>query len=307
MRKILTSLCFAALVGFQLNCKSETAANNTNQTNVNASPTANVNANQTNANVVTQATPLPTFTNADEALAVGKKLLEDSEPEKAVEALQQATKLNPDLAEAYFNLGIAYALIEKIEQENAPPIGTTPTSPTPTPTVIRNKQGKKEIVAPPTESEKAFGNAVKAYKKILAKNPKDDVAHYNLGRSYNKLNQDPEALKSLQQAVKLKPDDTEYQTELGIILIKLAQYDEAVAALKKAIQIDETNLQAESLLEKAEAGKKRVDFGNKPKTPQQQQQQTSGKQRSTPKDDEGSTAKAVSSPPAPPTKNANQK
>ena len=43
--------------------------------------------------------------------------------------------------------------------------------------------------------------------------------------------------------------------------MKLAQYDEAVRALKKAIEIDETNLKAADLLEQAEAGKKRVDFG----------------------------------------------
>lgn len=61
----------------------------------------------------------------------------------------------------------------------------------------------------------------------------------------------------MQQAVKLKPDDGEYQTELGVILIKLAQYQEAAAALKKAVAIDSGNLQAESLLEKAEAGRRR--------------------------------------------------
>ena len=223
-------------VGFQLNCATETA-NNSSQTNANLPlPTAETNQ-ASNVNAVAQETPLPTFTNADEALEVGKKLLDDLEAEKAVEALRQAVTLNPDLADAHFNLGIAYALLEKVEENNPPPV----TEPTPTPV----KKGKKEIVQL-TASQKSFENAVKAYKKILAKDPKDDAAHYNLGRSYNKLNQDPEALKSLQQAVKLKPDDGEYQTELGVILIKLAQYEEAVAALKKAVSIDNTNLQAEN-------------------------------------------------------------
>ncbi len=65
----------------------------------------------------------------------------------------------------------------------------------------------------------------------------------------------------MQTAVKLNPDDSDYQTELGEIYIKLAQYDEAIKALKKAIDIDENNLIAEDLLEQAQAGKKRVDFG----------------------------------------------
>lgn len=277
----------------QINC-SKTAADNSNQTNANSPiATATAATNQANVNVAAAETPLPTYTNADEALTAGKKLLDELESEKAVETLRQAIKLNPDLAEAHFNLGIAYALLEKIE-ENSPP-------PTTEPTPIPAKKGKKEVVAL-TAAEKSFENAVKAYKKILAKNPKDDAAHFNLGRSYNKLNQDPEALKSLQQAVKLKPEDSEYQTELGAILIKLAQYQEAVAALKKAVSLDETNGQAESLLEKAEAGRKRIDFGNKPKIPSPPQP-APNRPRPNPK---AETNSKPAEAPAPPAKNSNQ-
>ncbi len=235
---------------------------NSNQT-TNVNSTTTTQTNQANANVKPEETPLPTFTNADEALAEGKKLLDELETEKAIDALTQATKLNPDLAEAHFNLGIAYALVEKNEEEKA--ITQVEASPTPKP----SKNPKKN--APPVRtknSEKAFENAVKAYKKILAKNPKDDISHFNLGRAYNKLNEDEDALKALKEAVKLKPDDYEYQMELGAVLMKLAQYEEAVAALKKTLNLDPNNLQAEDLLEKAQAGQKRVDFGNKPK-PQQ--------------------------------------
>ena len=61
----------------------------------------------------------------------------------------------------------------------------------------------------------------------------------------------------------------QYQAELGAILIKFAKYDEAVGVLKKALKLNESNSQAQSLLEKAEAGKKRIDYGipkDKPKS-----------------------------------------
>ncbi len=297
MKKVFIFLFLTTLVFFQTNCTTNTTAENSNQANANLELTATAETNQATTNVKPAETPLPTFTNADEALAEGKKLLDALETEKAVEALFQAVKLNPDLAEAHFNLGIAYSLIEKEEEETA--ITQIEATPTPKPT----RKGRKN--APPMRtknSEKAFDNAVKAYKKIIAKNKLDDAAHFNLGRAYNKLNEDQDAMKALREAVKLKPDDAEYQIEYGVILMKLAQYQEAVAALKKAVSLDDSNLQAQELLEKAEAGRKRIDFGIKPKLPPPVQQEPikpreNPKPRETPKPKEEST---------PEKKNANQ-
>ena len=215
---------------------------------------ANMNVNVADA-PTPQETPLPEFTDANEALTVGTKLFDDGKTEMAIEAFNQAVKLNPDLAEAYFKLGIAYALVESMAKNNAAPMEVVTETDTNT-----NKKGEK---APPkTDSEKAFTKAVAAYKKMIDQNPKDDAAYYNLGRAYNKLNEDEDSAKALKQAVKLKPEDSEYQTELGAILIKLAQYYEAVIALKKAVELDPDNLTAQDLLEDAEAGLRRVQYQN---------------------------------------------
>ena len=50
------------------------------------------------------------------------KLFDDGKTEMAIEAFNQAVKLNPDLAEAYFKLGIAYALVESMAKNNAAPM-----------------------------------------------------------------------------------------------------------------------------------------------------------------------------------------
>lgn len=206
----------------------------------------NANSNQAE----TSETPLPEFTDANEALAVGTKLFDDGKTELAIGAFQQAVKLNPDLAEAYFKLGIAFGLVEAARKNTAAPMETEDA----------NTNSADSDQPAKTDSQKAFIKAVAAYHKVIDQNPKDDVAYYNLGRSYNKLNKDEDAEKALRQAVKLKPDDTEYQTELGDILIKLAQYHEAVGVLKKAIELDPENLTAQQLLEDAEAGRKRTDY-----------------------------------------------
>lgn len=243
---------------FFINCQTAEVSNANTETNQNVNADQAINANQSNANTETAATEeVPVFEDAGAALKAGNEYLDDNETKKAIDAYKQAVKLDADLAEAHFRLGIAYALVEDEEEKTDVPED----EPTPAKKPRRSRKGKKDADLPRTNSVIAFENAVKAYKKIIAKNPKDDVAHYNLGRSYNKLNEDEEAAKSLKQAVKLKPDDTEYQTMLGEALINLAQYDEAVSALKKAVKLDETNLRAEDLLARAEAGKKRVDFG----------------------------------------------
>ncbi len=274
MKRIVIVLFLGLLTLFSAGCGNDKTTNENQNTADTATPIANENQNTAKKEDV----PVPTFTDADTALAEGNKYLEEIETEKAIDALKQAVKLNPDLAEAHFQLGIAYSLREK-ELENAQVV--VEEEPTPTPT----KKGKKD--EPQLSiSDKSFENAAKAYEKILKKDAKNAAAHFNLGRSYNKLNKDKEAEKALRQAVKLNAEDSEYQTELGAILIKLAQYEEAVRVLKKAVELDAENSYALDLLEKAEAGKKRIDFANKdkPKTEKPTAEQPPSREKPKPKE-----------------------
>lgn len=199
---------------------------------------------ESNANSATSAS-IAEITDARQAMALGDQLLEDNKTDQAIEAYLRATELDPDLADAWFKLGIAYGLVEK-EQELAAQDDVNVTDDS-------GKQGKPN-------SEKAFRKAVEAYKKILQQNPDDRAALFNLGRSYNKLFEDVDAAKALKQAVKLNPEDSEYQTELGAILIKLAQYREAIPPLTKALELDPENSRAAELLEDAQAGRSRIDY-----------------------------------------------
>lgn len=266
MRKIFIASFFVFLAVLQFGCRG--TSENANQVSSNTEITlTNTNSN---SNLQAQSTPLPDFPDADSAYAEGDKLFDANKTELAVEAYKQAVAKNPDFADAWFKLGVSYALIEKQNEVEALNEENPEETPTPTPARKSRNTKKDAPVVRTKDSEKAFEKAVAAYKKIIAKNKEDDAAYYNLGRSYNKLDEDEDAQKALKEAVKLKPEDTLYQTEFGSILIKLAQYDEAVRALKKALEIDPENSEAAELLEKAEAGKKRINFGVTPKPPTQQ-------------------------------------
>lgn len=303
MKAFITIIFFATLVFFQLGC-SGVSSNTANLTNTNTNADASTPAVENSPAAVEDKQPevVPTFTDANEALASGNKYLDENKTENAIEALKQATKLNPDLADAHFQLGIAYSLREK--EDEILQRETEEATPTPAPQ-RKAKKGAKETATILTNSDKSFENAAKAYEKITKKNSKDDAAFFNLGRAYNKINLDKEAEKALRQAVKLKPEDSEYQTELGKILIKLANYDEAVIVLKKAVDLDENNTQAIDSLEKAEAGKKRTNFGIKPKMPEEIQNPRESRptRRATrPKAEETKPSGETPPPPPPATK-----
>ncbi|HVF48293.1 MAG TPA: tetratricopeptide repeat protein [Pyrinomonadaceae bacterium] len=196
---------------------------------------------------VTEPRPISEITDADVALAEGNRLFDENQTEQAIEAYRHAISLNPDLADAYFQLGIAYDLLQ-LQNQQAGIVTQSPTN--------SNSKGDP----PKTPSEKAFEKAVAAYERRIDANKDDHEAHFNLGRTYIKLLKDDEAAKAFKEAVEIKPDDTEYQTELGAILIRLAQYAAAIGPLKKAIELDSANARAAELLEDAKAGRQRIDY-----------------------------------------------
>lgn len=240
MQKILIlSALFVCLVALN-GCSNDRAgaSNDKNiivtdaqNTNVNAapspSPVENQNAN-TEAAKTENALPaeVPTYDNAQSALEGGRKYFDADADDKALNAFEQAVKLDPNFAEAHFRLGFSYKLAE----------------------------GKEK------ETEKSFKEAIKLYEKQIRKDPKNADAHFYLGRALAEIYEDQKAQKSLAQAVKLNDKDSEFRYELGVVYSKLAQYDEAVRELKKSIELDPENAgRAERELERAEAGKNRVD------------------------------------------------
>ena len=158
----------------------------------------------------------------------GKELYRTDQDEKAAEAFQQAIKLDPDLAEAHFRLGLAYDALGK---EN--------------------------------EAEEAYKKAIDKYKKYLEANNKDAEAHYNVGQAYAGLHLYSEAVREYRQATHLKSDDADMYYDLGTALMKLAQYDEAAAAFSRSLEIDPANYRAEDALAEAREGVQRIRAGKK--------------------------------------------
>ncbi len=167
-------------------------------------------------------------TRARAQLDKGKELFRNDQDAEAVLAFQEAVRLDPDLAEAHFRLGLGYESL-----------------------------GKRE------EAEAEYKKAVGAYKKYFEENENDAEAHYALGQTYANLGQYSEAIREYRAATKLKEDDPDIYYDLGVAYTKLAQYDAAAAAFSKSLEIDPDYYRAQDGLDEAKEGIKRIRAGRK--------------------------------------------
>ena len=167
-------------------------------------------------------------TRARDNLAKGKELYRNDQDAEAVLAFQEAVRLDPELAEAHFRLGLGYESLGKSDQ-----------------------------------AEAEYKKAVETYKKYFEENREDAEAHYALGQTYANLGQYSEAIREYKEATKLKNDDPDIYYDLGVAHTKLAQYDAAAAAFSKSLEIDPDYYRAQDGLDEAKEGVKRIRAGKK--------------------------------------------
>jgi len=161
-------------------------------------------------------------------LEKGKDLYRTDHDSEAAEAFEQAVKIDPDLAEAHFRLGLSYEAQNKAD-----------------------------------EAETEYKKAIEAFKKYVDTNPEDAEAHYQFGQTYAALHQYSEAVREYRLATKIRSDDGDMYFDLGMALTKLARYDEAVAAYSKALEIDPEDYRSQDALEEAQQGVARIKAGKK--------------------------------------------
>ena len=212
----------------------------------------------------------PQTGDAREAFDRGMEAYRNNRDEEAVEEFRRAVEADPDFAEAYYRLGLAYNVTKQTD-----------------------------------EAEKAFRDATKAYEKITKRDEKNSDAFYFLGLCYEKLGEYDDAVKALREAVKTSPsenDDKYY--ELGFANFKIAQYDEAVRALRKALEVNPDNYPAQDLLEKSKAGAERIDDFRKHQEQMRKQQEPKNSNSNNSNSNAAANTNAARPPAGSPNRNA---
>lgn len=144
----------------------------------------------------TESTPVAN--PALESRNQGLNSLTSGDNEKAIEAFNQAVKLNPNDADSYYYLGSTYIVLKKYEEAAA-----------------------------------AYEKAIRLNPKAA-----DADTYYNLGNAYFELKKYPEAVKALTKATTLEERSSEdVYIDLGDAYSKMYNWQEAIKAYNKALEI----------------------------------------------------------------------
>ncbi len=151
----------------------------------------------------------------------------DAALDKAVEALREAIRLQPDYAYAHANLGVALMRQGKLDEAIAedreairlrPDDGTTHFN---LGTAL-GRQGK-------------LGEAIAEYREAIRLQPDYAYAHSNLGLALLAQGKVDEAIVAFREAIRLKPDYA--HSNLGNALRRQGKLDEAIAEYREAIRL----------------------------------------------------------------------
>lgn len=161
-------------------------------------------------------------------LSLGK-VLEDRNPQQALNAFQQAANIEPQGSTAHLS---AAALLEKQGQSTQARAEYKQAS-----TLARSADDRRTALiglvntALKTNSSDEAESALREY---LKQNPTDSTAHLLLGRVLANQDKKDEAVAELNQATGVK--DSQILREKAQLLSELKRYDEAAGAYKEIIQ-----------------------------------------------------------------------
>jgi tetratricopeptide (TPR) repeat protein len=150
---------------------------------------------------------------------------------EAVASLNQAIYYRPDYANAYEELGVAQRRLGR----NSEAVAAFNKSIQLDPSDSGAYMGLGDVYYYGT---KEYQKAINAYLKGLQYDSDNYIAAYNIGWSYNELENYNEALTWLNKVISLKPAYAEAYREMGYANFKLKKDTPAIAAYQKALQLD---------------------------------------------------------------------
>jgi tetratricopeptide (TPR) repeat protein len=163
---------------------------------------------------------------------IGKERRENVDPEKAVEYLEKAIKIDPEYAMAYFELSAAYGLSQKVTAQREALTKAMELS---------NRASEKErLKIEASYARWVEGNLKQSaaiYEEIAKKYPDDKYSHLDLGAVLYFQGRPADAVTAFQESLRLDPEFGSALNWLGIAYANLGEFEKAVEALKRYIAV----------------------------------------------------------------------
>jgi tetratricopeptide (TPR) repeat protein len=171
---------------------------------------------------------------------LGNALMEIGELEQALESCTRALDIKPDFAEAHNNLGNALRRLGKINDAIVSyrrALDLRPDFAT-----AHNNLGSA------LRSLGKLDDAIVSYRRALEIQPGSAAAHNNLGTALRDLRRFDEATECYRRALQLKHDYAEAHNNLGTTLLDLGQAEAAAASYRRALEFRHDYAEAHSNL-----------------------------------------------------------
>ena len=156
---------------------------------------------------------------------IGVALLEQFKYKEGADAFKRALQLDPKLAMARINLGIALYNVPDLpgaQREMQTAIALTPTAPQP-----------HYILGLIAKTQNRPDDAIAAFQRVLKTDPDDVGTNINLGQLYALQRKYPEAIAVLRTALAAEPYNATALYNLGQALMRAGQRDEGQTVIKQ--------------------------------------------------------------------------
>jgi len=159
--------------------------------------------------------------------------------EDAIKMFAEATKINSNYAEAFYNLGSVQKKLGRFQE------------------AIENYKRAIQITPNYLDAHNNLGNiykdlgllndAIESYEWAISYGPKYAIAHINLASIYSSYDLE-KALHHYQEAISIEPNFPEAHYSLGTVFSSLGQKDESMKSYEKALELRSDYVEAHNAL-----------------------------------------------------------
>jgi tetratricopeptide (TPR) repeat protein len=164
---------------------------------------------------------------------LGTVLVEQGDPEQAIEHFTRAVEVKPDYSMAYFNRGTSYLALGRVDEAlqdfgRAIEIDATNAEAYVNRALLLQRRGQGDA-------------ALEDYRKALEIAPWSHAAHNNLGTLHQERGEQDLALAEYDAALELKDDYVQAFANRGNLHLDRGEFHAALADLDRAVQLDPGN------------------------------------------------------------------